>query len=90
MAAYLNGRLEAERSHSPREASTVECRDCFESVGDPDEEYCEKCGDPLCLDCQRVVNDEPLCAKCFELSLKAAIESLQDDPQVGHLFQEAA
>jgi hypothetical protein len=65
MAAYLNGRLEAERAHSPRECEQVECKDCFEFVGDIDEEYCYGCSEPLCLDSQTVVNDEPLCAKFF-------------------------
>jgi hypothetical protein len=40
MATYRNGRLEAERTHSPQECSEVECVDCFENVSDPDEEFC--------------------------------------------------
>ena len=79
-----------ERSHSPREASTVECRDCFENVGDIDEEFCQRCGEPVCLDCSRVLADEPLCNRCFALLKKAALASLQNDPLVGDLFEVAA
>jgi hypothetical protein len=90
MAAYLNGRLEAERPHSPRECSTVECQDCFEFVSDTDENYCRVCGEPLCEECAQIVAAEPLCAKCFAASQKAAIESLQRDPEVGEVFRKAA
>ena len=44
MATYRNGRLEAERTHSPQECSEVECVDCFEHVSDPDEEFCVHLG----------------------------------------------
>jgi hypothetical protein len=40
MATYRNGRLEAERTHSPQECSEVECVDCFEHGSDPDQEFC--------------------------------------------------
>jgi hypothetical protein len=89
MAIYYNGQLQPERAHSPRECE-VECRDCFEFVGDVDEEYCCGCGEPLCLDCQRVVADEPLCAKCFAASQKVALGSLQNDFDVADLFWLAA
>jgi hypothetical protein len=75
-----------ERSHSPREASEVECKDCFSAVGDPDEEYCLRCSEPLCTECQVVLADEPLCNRCFALLKKAALASLQNDPLVGDLF----
>jgi formylmethanofuran dehydrogenase subunit E len=87
MATYFNGRLEAERAHSPRESSSVECCDCFEYVLDADEDYCRTCGEPLCQDCAQIVADETLCAKCFAKSQAAAIKSLQGDPEVGDLFQ---
>jgi formylmethanofuran dehydrogenase subunit E len=90
MATYLNGRFETERAHSPREASEVECKDCFSLVADADEEYCEKCGEPLCEECQVIFNDEPLCAKCFSALAEAALASLQRDPQIGDLFRRAA
>jgi hypothetical protein len=90
--AYLTsaGLWIPERPHTPQECEQVECKDCFESVGDPDEEYCEACGEPVCLDCQKVVHDEPLCAACFALLAKEALKRLRRDPLVGDVFQEAA
>ncbi|MFL6353366.1 MAG: hypothetical protein ACJ74Z_16160 [Bryobacteraceae bacterium] len=79
-----------ERNHTPYEASEVECKDCFSYVVDADEEFCEKCGGPLCLDCQTVVNDEPLCEKCLLVLSESALESLRNDPEIGDLFQVAA
>ncbi|MFL6462894.1 MAG: hypothetical protein ACJ73N_00600, partial [Bryobacteraceae bacterium] len=64
--------------------------DCLGSVSDPDEDYCRGCGEPLHVDCGTVINDEPLCAKCFAALRKAAIVSLRNDPSVGDVFQEAA
>jgi formylmethanofuran dehydrogenase subunit E len=90
MAAYLNGRYESERPHSPYEADEVECRDCFENLSDPDEEACSACGEPLCIDCAHVVNDEPLCAKCFAALLAQALKRLQRDPLVGDVFGRVA
>jgi formylmethanofuran dehydrogenase subunit E len=79
-----------ERNHTPYEASQVECKDCFSPVIDADEEYCNACGEPTCVECSRVVNDEPLCNGCFAALRKQALKRLQNDPQVGDLFQEAA
>ena len=79
-----------ERSHSPREASTVECKDCFSNLDEPDEEYCLRCSEPLCTECSRVVADEPLCNACFAAYRKSALNSLQLDPLVGDLFKDAA
>ena len=89
MVAYINGRLEAERPHSPRECSEIECCDCYEHC-DADEDYCHICSEPLCADCAQIVADEPLCAKCYERSRQAAVISLQSDPGVGDLFPKAA
>src|SRR3982750_481694 len=87
MAHYsTSGLWTSERNHTPYEASMVECKDCFESVEDADDEFCNFCGDPLCLDCQKVVNDEPLCSHCFSTLAEVALASLQRDPQVGDLF----
>src|SRR5438309_1029644 len=90
MASYLSGRYEAERNHTQHEADEVECVDCFSSLEDPDEEYCNFCGDPLCLDCQNVTADEPLCSGCFSSLAEVALESLRRDPQIGDLFRRAA
>jgi hypothetical protein len=86
MAAYLNGRLEAERNHTAYEASTVECRDCLSPVADADEDYCRGCGEPTCEDCHYLVADEPLCRKCFAALRTEALCRLQRDPFVGDLF----
>jgi hypothetical protein len=86
MAAYLNGRLELERNHTPYESEEIECCDCLEFVSDPDSEFCAVCSEPLCSDCARILAEEILCAKCFAASQKAAIESLQRDPEIGDLF----
>jgi hypothetical protein len=79
-----------ERPHAPPECEEVECKDCFASVADADEDYCRQCGDPLCEACQNVVADEPLCAKCFAALQKAALTRLQNDPEVGEIFRSAA
>jgi hypothetical protein len=72
------------------EADEVECRDCFEPLADPDEEACMACGEPLCVECSRVVNDEPLCNACFAALRTQALKRLQRDPLVSDLFQDAA
>jgi hypothetical protein len=79
-----------ERPHTPPECEEVECKDCFAFVADADEDYCRQCGDPLCEECQHIVADEPLCAKCLAALQKAALESLQKHPLIGDLFQPAA
>jgi hypothetical protein len=85
-----SGLWQAEREHTPRECEGVECKDCFESVAEPDEDYCCQCGDPLCEECQNAVADEPLCAKCFAAWQKATLTRLQNDPEVGDIFRSAA
>ena len=79
-----------ERLHTPRECEAVECKDCFEFVADADEDYCRGCGDPLCGECQNIVADEPLCAKCFAVWQKVALTRLQNDPEIGEIFRSAA
>jgi hypothetical protein len=79
-----------ERNQTPYEASQVECKDCFSYVIDADEEYCNACGEPLCLECSQVVADEPLCNGCFAACRKSALNSLQLDSLVGDLFKVAA
>src|SRR3954464_8403420 len=64
MAAYLNGRLESERNHSPYEASGAECRDCYEAVSNPDEDYCRFCSEPVCGESAADVADEAMCSGC--------------------------
>lgn len=91
MAYYSKSGLWAsERNHTQHEASEVECVDCFESVADADEEFCNFCGDPLCLDCQNVTADEPLCSGCFSSLAEVALASLRRDSQIGDLFRSAA
>jgi formylmethanofuran dehydrogenase subunit E len=90
MAAYLGGRYEAERNHTPYEADEVECKDCFEAVDEPDEEFCSACGEPTCKTCAHLWSEEPLCAACFAALRRQALKRLQNDPQVGDLFKEAA
>jgi hypothetical protein len=79
-----------ERNHTPFESDDLaECIDCLEERCTKDD-YCRGCSEPLCEECQQIVADEPLCAKCFAASQKAAIESLQNDPDIGQIFQKAA
>jgi hypothetical protein len=85
-----SGVWQAERPHTPPECEEVECKDCFECVADADEDYCRECGDPLCEECQNVVAEESLCAKCFTALQKAALTRLQNDPDVGEIFRPAA
>lgn len=90
MAAYLNGRLEAERAHSPRECSTADCRDCHEPVADADEDFCRGCSEPCCVDCHYLVNDEPLCRRCFAASERAVIECQRQVKAAGAIRHFAA
>jgi hypothetical protein len=85
-----SGLWQAKRPHSPPECEEVECQDCFELVADADKDYCRGCGDPLCEECQNLVADEPLCAKCLAALQKAAFARLQNDPDVGEIFRPAA
>jgi hypothetical protein len=89
LTSRFNGKLEAERAHSARETSNVECCDCFDYVLDADEDFCHGsgCGEPLCADCQILIADEPYCSRCAAALKKAAMESLQKDPQIGDLFR---
>ena len=63
MSRYLC--LEVERPTTPAEPSgPVECIVCGDNLGDPKLEYCDKCNDPLCLDCSVVIADEVHCRRC--------------------------
>lgn len=45
-----------------------ECTDCFE-LRCFEHDHCEECGEPLCEDCARVIDDRPLCTECCQVYL---------------------
>src|SRR5438270_11005587 len=59
-----------EKPHTPPEGEEVECKDCFESVADADEDYCRGCGDPLCEECQNVVAENHCVRNALPLGRK--------------------
>jgi hypothetical protein len=64
---YTNsGTYYPEQNHTPYERTELsDCTDCFETRC-TEEDYCHECGEPLCEECSRVIEDMPLCTECCQ------------------------